>query len=809
MATQVKKKGSDTKLAGTAAKTAEGGRRVGLKQKLMVYFILIGIVPALAITVYSTVQNTNSYTNDRIASLAATSENKAHSVTTWFGERRGDARLLAGTPVVHDYTPVLINPTASAAAKNAARHEITLLFDDMIEIYGCYDEILLTDPSGIILLHREATGRTVVHSDGDSLATRVYVQGVINNHATSANYTFLTDFYLMFGEPWITVAAPVYSEAGTFVGIVVAYISEGFISDLMHDVQGLGTTGEAYLLNHERKWLTISEYDYYTTQGEYTTIQETILVEAVDTPGVVECLSTQGEVTKTSNPDYRGVPVMGAYEYLNINNEGRAWVLAVEMDVDEALASPNSIQTISIIVMVIASAVILAVALVIARRIVNPIIELEDIADRIAAGDYELEVHVDSAKDEIADLVEHFTNMKENITHTLVYVEHLIEGLPVGVMAVDNDYVVEEVNEAFTEISGITPEQIVGKKCHEVINNEGFCGTESCPIREAHRIHRRTEEEDIELFGRNVRLAGAPIYDAHHNEVGGVQIFEDVTHEHDMLRNIEKISLQVEESSDQLEMTSEEVAASSSNVANTQRQITKGAQHQTEMVMETQQLMKNLTAGIHEIRENAEQITNIVDIITSISSQTNLLALNAAIEAARAGEAGRGFTVVADQVRKLAEESKQAVKRTEGMVSKILAVAKEQDVHATDVLKSVESIATVSEETSASTEEASAAAEQQASSMAQITSVAHSLAELTHQLEMQIEAFEHEHDVETHQQHLQEQGLALGESDKSKKKQTARGTKDTDKPTAGTANVPGEPAIKDKAALKEVLGDKA
>ncbi|MCP8969464.1 methyl-accepting chemotaxis protein [Ectobacillus ponti] len=196
------------------------------------------------------------------------------------------------------------------------------------------------------------------------------------------------------------------------------------------------------------------------------------------------------------------------------------------------------------------------------------------------------------------------------------------------------------------------------------------------------------------------------------------------------------------------------------------------------------------TDAIQKLGRRSEEIGGIITTITGISNQTNLLALNAAIEAARAGENGRGFAIVAEEVRKLAEQSKEAadlitglisdiqaetsvtvrtmesnseavnlqvgvlerggqaleeivavVERTEGETREVEQILLQTSQTSTAVRQSVEEIASVIEEAAAVAEEVAASAEEQSATIQGITENSVQLSHMAERLQERVRRF--------------------------------------------------------------------
>ena len=126
--------------------------------------------------------------------------------------------------------------------------------------------------------------------------------------------------------------------------------------------------------------------------------------------------------------------------------------------------------------------------------------------------------------------------------------------------------------------------------------------------------------------------------------------------------------------SDEIKEISNTMSSVESLVKDTELKITEGMDKVLflgERAEETNNITTEVGNSIEHLRRETEQINSFVTMISDIAGQTNLLSLNASIEAARAGEAGRGFSVVAEEIRKLADQSKNAAKEIQNNVERI------------------------------------------------------------------------------------------------------------------------------------------
>ena len=286
-----------------------------------------------------------------------------------------------------------------------------------------------------------------------------------------------------------------------------------------------------------------------------------------------------------------------------------------------------------------------------------------------------------------------------------------------------------------------------------------ICNTKSCGIE---CLNRGLDKTHFSSSGQDYQVDLGYIYDKNGNKCGHVEVVQDVTHLNKTIHMkkqqeelIEKIfeasnkftelSRQVSNSAENLSTNTTEQASIVEEFIATINEISDNLDMNIQNINETNNMsmmakekanigteyMKKIVETMEEINNTSGKIKEVAEIIESIASQTNLLSLNATIESARAGSYGRGFGVVASEIRELANRSSDGVKsireiinETYAIVSKGQKIVQDADISLKDIVKTIDDTVVISNRLTQSSEE-------QKASLKELTDGTKQLAEIT------------------------------------------------------------------------------
>jgi signal transduction histidine kinase/ActR/RegA family two-component response regulator len=370
--------------------------RRSLRARLVGSFLLLALVTVAVVGVVVYARATSDLTESLYQRLDAIAGIKADALDRWVDEQSRNVVFVGRMPGVGDDARDYLDAGTPAATHAASEERLRAVLQTVVSQTSDAEEIYILDLDGTVQLS------TLADHEGISQATEPFFE-------TGSSHTTVQNPYrsTLTNLPTITVATPLFDQdgGGRRVAVIAANLSLQRVDRIVLERTGLGSTGQAYLVDAGGRLI----------QGQTTRDFGPRQSYAIDQ--VVTGASGRGLYT-----DLYGQPVVGVYRWMPDHGAG----LIAEITQEEAFGSARELAlTIGLVGLVSALLLALAIALV-ARRVTRPILSLADTASRVQAGDLQARSGI-RAEDEVGTLAVAFDAMTAQLREDVETLEQRVD----------------------------------------------------------------------------------------------------------------------------------------------------------------------------------------------------------------------------------------------------------------------------------------------------------------------------------------------------------------------------------------------